>query len=56
MRIEDDYVVSEKGAEWISRAPREIDEIEALMRQQVAGPGPRDPARVEWYRRTGGRQ
>jgi Xaa-Pro aminopeptidase len=34
VRIEDDYVVTEKGLEWISRVPREIPEIEALMRQR----------------------
>jgi Xaa-Pro aminopeptidase len=34
VRIEDDYVVTEQGLEWISRVPREIPEIEALMRQR----------------------
>ena len=32
VRIEDDYTVTAQGLEWISRAPREIAEIEALMR------------------------
>ena len=31
VRIEDDYIVTAKGLEWLSRAPREIAEIEAAM-------------------------
>jgi Xaa-Pro aminopeptidase len=33
VRIEDDYIVTATGAEWISRGPREIAEVEAAMRQ-----------------------
>ena len=33
VRIEDDYIVTSRGLEWISRVPRELDEIEALMRK-----------------------
>ena len=51
VRIEDDYIVTARGVEWISQAPREIDEIEALMRGAWAGPARRDPALVEAYRR-----
>lgn len=50
VRIEDDYIVTDKGLEWISRAPREITEIEALMRETYAGPGARNPDVVNWYR------
>jgi len=32
VRIEDDYLITEKGLERISRAPREIEEVEALMK------------------------
>ena len=53
VRIEDDYVVTEQGLEWVSRAPREIDEIESLMKGPFTGPAPRDPAKVEWYRTHG---
>lgn len=40
VRIEDDYVVTPTGLERISKAPREIAEIEALMKQ-------RPPRRVQ---------
>ena len=35
VRVEDDYVITEKGLQRISTAPREIDEIEALMRRRA---------------------
>ena len=51
VRIEDNYLVTERGLEWASCGlPREIDEIEALMKEPYTGPAPRDPAKVEWYR------
>lgn len=31
VRIEDDYIVTEAGVEWISRAPRDIDEVEQAL-------------------------
>jgi Xaa-Pro aminopeptidase len=34
VRIEDDYIVTEKGTERISTVPREIEEIETLMRNR----------------------
>jgi Xaa-Pro aminopeptidase len=34
VRIEDDYVITDQGLEWITRAPREIDEIEAIYKQR----------------------
>jgi Xaa-Pro aminopeptidase len=52
VRIEDDYLVTDKGVEWVSRAPREIDEIEALMKQPFTGPVARDSTRVDWYRKV----
>ncbi|HVF38886.1 MAG TPA: Xaa-Pro aminopeptidase [Gemmatimonadaceae bacterium] len=55
VRIEDDYIVTPSGIDWVSRAPREITEIEALMREPWRGPAPRDPTKVEWYRSTGRR-
>ena len=34
IRVEDVYLITDKGLEWISRAPREIDEIEAMFRNR----------------------
>ena len=53
VRIEDDYIVTARGVEWISRAPREISEIEALMAQRWAGPPGRNAELVRMYERTG---
>jgi Xaa-Pro aminopeptidase len=52
VRIEDDYLVTDRGVEWVSRAPREIEEIEALMQERYAGPAARKPEVVEWYKET----
>lgn len=52
VRIEDDYIMTDKGVDWISRAPREMSEIEAIMKagpKTIAG---RDSVKVEWYRST----
>ena len=50
VRIEDDYIVTASGVEWVSRAPREINEIQATMRDRARAP--RDPAKIDWYRAT----
>lgn len=56
VRIEDDFMVTDAGVERISvGAPREIDEIEALMRLPPAAGDPRRGEIVEWYRAVGGR-
>jgi Xaa-Pro aminopeptidase len=31
VRIEDDYAITGTGLEWLSRAPREIADVEAAM-------------------------
>jgi Xaa-Pro aminopeptidase len=38
IRIEDDYLVTPTGVEWLSRAPREIAEIEAAMKLHTRTP------------------
>lgn len=50
VRIEDDYIIGPDGAEWISRAPRELDEVEAMMAQPWTGPSERKAEMVEWWR------
>jgi Xaa-Pro aminopeptidase len=50
VRIEDDYVATETGVEWISRAPREISEVEAAMARAWSAPEARNVEWVEWYR------
>jgi Xaa-Pro aminopeptidase len=50
VRIEDDYIITATGAEWVSRAPREVAEVEALMAEPWTGPAARDVKRVEAYR------
>ncbi len=50
VRIEDDYIVTPQGVEWISQVPREIAEIEEMMRKGSAGVAARDEFRVEKYR------
>lgn len=51
VRIEDDYLVTDKGLEWISRVPREISEIEALMKGRSV-PAGRNAELLRGYRDT----
>jgi Xaa-Pro aminopeptidase len=54
VRIEDVYFLTENGVERVSAGvPREIEEIEALMREEGLGLRLRRPDVVEWYRATG---
>jgi hypothetical protein len=46
----DYFLATVTGVVWISRAPREIDEVEAAMRGSYAGPPKRDAALVEKYK------
>ena len=51
VRIEDDYVATALGVEWISRAPRELAEIEALMKLPRTTITARDSSLISRYRR-----
>ena len=53
IRIEDDYIATPQGVEWISRAPREAAEIEAAMRDRTPPTTARDTTKIDWYRATG---
>ncbi|MEP7000404.1 MAG: aminopeptidase P N-terminal domain-containing protein, partial [bacterium] len=50
VRIEDNYIATTKGVEWVSQLPREIDEIEEMMKKGTTGVAARDEFRVEKYR------
>jgi Xaa-Pro aminopeptidase len=53
VRIEDDYAVTDRGVERLSAgAPREIPELEALMKQGSTGPAKRNREIVERYRQV----
>jgi Xaa-Pro aminopeptidase len=53
VRLEDNYLVTETGVERLTAgAPREMAEVEALMREPGRVGAPRNPAIVEWYRQT----
>jgi Xaa-Pro aminopeptidase len=49
VRIEDNYVVTPTGLERLSMVPREINEIEAIMRHHLTTPPPRDAQLVGSY-------
>ncbi|HEY2378506.1 MAG TPA: aminopeptidase P N-terminal domain-containing protein [Gemmatimonadaceae bacterium] len=51
IRIEDDYIATPNAVEWISRAPREMAEIEAIMKTPRSTRASRDSALIERYRR-----
>ena len=51
VRIEDDYAVTDRGVERLSAgAPREIAELEALIKAGSTGPAKRDKEMVDRYR------
>ena len=50
VRIEDNYIATTQGVEWVSQVPREIAEIEDMMKKGTTGVAARDEFRVEKYR------
>ena len=50
VRIEDDYIATTQGVEWVSQVPREISEIEEMMKKGTTGVAARDEFRIEKYR------
>jgi Xaa-Pro aminopeptidase len=44
VRIEDDYVITAAGVEWLSKAPREIADVETAMRSPAGAGSPRQAA------------
>ena len=53
VRIEDDYLLTASGLEWLSTVPREVAEVEAALKApRAATPRVRDPAMVGRYRRS----
>ena len=51
VRIEDDYIATPTTVEWISRAPREMAEIEAIMKLPRSTSVPRDTLLIDRYRK-----
>ncbi len=52
VRIEDDYLLTASGLEWLSKLPREVAEVEQAMRRpRASAPRPRDAALVGRYPR-----
>jgi Xaa-Pro aminopeptidase len=35
VRIEDSYLITDRGTEWISKAPRDLDEVEAMLKRRA---------------------
>jgi Xaa-Pro aminopeptidase len=50
VRIEDDYIATPDGVEWISRAPREMAEIEAIMKSPRSTRASRDSSLVSRFK------
>jgi len=51
VRIEDDYIATATTVEWVSRAPRELAEIEAIMKLPRSTVVPRDSVLVDRYKK-----